>query len=855
MIKLLAHGEDANAALLHYLAGELGDRSDGRLVGRLSESLGLAGSIDLDSSLAIFQDGMIAGENIFPKVQCRGAGVIFAAPKSISTLAVLSPDARVREAVEEAWQIAVVAGLETLDAAASVSRVGKGGAASMQTNGLLIWQEYQPHLVSGDGSPHLHSHFIVANATRAAGKWRGLDTDVLMAANRYAEAAVQIKLYDELQARFGSLIKWDEIKQCPMFTPTEPASDLFSQRGKAARIVGGTSAQRYAAWRATRAGCEKFEREIHAMIFQEDRDTEKWRDDLSQTAKLSRSDLVPQLQQSLPEDVPIYSSSHAASIAASADNRYAVLTLSADAGALTIGEIVGRAMLTFKTDLDSARNIVAACLRSAAAAGELATEVGDDLIYAVEQGFSIDTKINRLAGVGKMSAKKIILTADVDAERAFVRRVRQLASAKKAALKIAVPAHFSSEQAQVLAVLAQHRGLTAISGVAGAGKSTALKPFVAAVGAENVLVTCRNSNTALDLGTSLGVPAISIAGLQTRMTAEKLVSLRGKTVIVDEAGLVDRSDWDYLLDCAEKYTWSLVTLGDRMQNAAIDRRPTWALITEGAAAASASVELTESWRNASWASEARALRDRDGATAVKYAAAEGRVLGVDEEGLQSLLISLSKQYRDSVILTKTNALAQLASEAIQASRRSELGSEVAWLDWMDTGYHQHCYIGDKIRFRVNKYDKGQLRWTNGQVGEVVGEQFGRVIVKIGPKHRIAIKPDELRTHAELAYATTGNAAQGISVEQAISIGTGMTEHDKYSTCTRSINAPIHVVVMPKSFGTWTQDDVLAQLTQQISTPTTVATLQEEIDLQAAQEIATISKQARIEYEKSTQIAL
>lgn len=862
----MLRGEVATEAMLAYLAKELGDKSEGVLCGRLAQIYGIDGSISLEEITKLFSEGVLADENgpqdIFPRVKTKSASVIFAAPKSISTLAVLSPDEQLRLAVQRAWQDSVADGLVILDNVAAVARTGAGGIDSSQSAGLLIWREDQPHLVSGHGDPHLHTHCVVANATKVGNKWYGLDTNILIAAHRYAEATVQVALFSRLTALLGEdAVKWDAEKRAPVIISTEKATPFLSRRGRMCKAIGATSAQRYTVWRSTRAGCEKFERETHTLLLEGGVEAEHFRDDAREAAGLAPEDLLLKMQPAaVPKPLRYFSSTAADKYASDYDLRQKLLTVNEAGGALTIGELLSRSMLDEQIELESARHLVSSALKIARENGELASYITTDEIEAIRTGFSPITTVNRAVTVGRMTAVRVVTQADLDAENEFIEQIAQLASQRPQPLKVRIPEGFSSQQAEVLATLAAGRKLTSITGVAGAGKTLALLPYVDAVGRNNVVVATRNNALALDLkdklelgensfAKDLKLASASFATLRM-LDDEQTRQLRGKTLIIDEAGLVDRDDWNMCVKMASDNDMRIVAIGDRAQNAAIDRRPSWALVSEAAGRVGAYAELNETWRCKEWKAEHDLLRGRLGEKVAELAAEEGRIIACNAKDLPGVMATLAKD--GNLILTKTNALAKEAAKAAQSSRQGNLGEKVAALNWQKENASveaepQDCHIGDEIRFRSNKWDNGRLQWANGQTGVVVSAGKRGVVIEVGKGRRMTVAKEDLERSCELAYASTGDAFQGGTTDgPAAVITAGMNEHDLYNTATRGRKPPKYVVVNNGSpYEKFGLEEAKKQLAQIISTDTTVQTLQETIDNNAKLAAQDLTKAKRM----------
>ena len=128
-------------------------------------------------------------------------GWVLAAPKTVSLL-LMHEDPAVRTAVHQALDRASEEAVRTLEHQVTVRR-RTGGTRSEGVQGLVGVKT--AHYTSSAGDPHLHVHYIL-NASAPAqsdGKWRALDSRVLFASQRIAEAAFEATLRHELSHRLG----------------------------------------------------------------------------------------------------------------------------------------------------------------------------------------------------------------------------------------------------------------------------------------------------------------------------------------------------------------------------------------------------------------------------------------------------------------------------------------------------------------------------------------------------------------------------------------------------------------------------------------------------------------------------
>ncbi|HEY5153180.1 MAG TPA: MobF family relaxase [Acidimicrobiales bacterium] len=114
-------------------------------------------------------------------------------PKSASVLWALA-DPATQRAVAEAHRAAVDDTLAYVQSTALRTRTGSGGAAQVETRGMVA--AAFDHWDTRTGDPNLHTHVVLANKVQGPdGKWRSVDSRAL----HHAAVAVS-ELYDDLLA-------------------------------------------------------------------------------------------------------------------------------------------------------------------------------------------------------------------------------------------------------------------------------------------------------------------------------------------------------------------------------------------------------------------------------------------------------------------------------------------------------------------------------------------------------------------------------------------------------------------------------------------------------------------------------
>jgi hypothetical protein len=133
-------------------------------------------------------------------------------------------------------------------------------------------------------------------------------------------------------------------------------------------------------------------------------------------------------------------------------------------------------------------------------------------------------------------------------------------------------------------LLASHNRIVAIQGVAGAGKSTVLKPVADILREEgrSVLGLAVQNTLVQMLERDTGIPSMTVArflrqhrdlleGADQARLAEARASLRGTTVLLDEASMVGNADKERLVRLANLLQLDrFASIGDRKQLGAVD---------------------------------------------------------------------------------------------------------------------------------------------------------------------------------------------------------------------------------------------------------------------------------------------
>ena len=231
----------------------------GRWLGRLANELGLEGRVD-GRELGEVLDGRdpASGDRLSRSRHRRvpGFDLTFCAPKSVSVLWALS-DHDVARIVRDAHRVAVDAAIGYLERAACWSRRGTNGVIQVAGTGF-VGAGFR-HRTSRSGDPHLHTHVVVANATRSDDGWGTLDGRHLFLHAKTAGYLYQAQLRNELTRRLG--VEWTPVRHgyAEIVGVPKTVLALFATRSDeikqemAARGVTSARAAQYAALQTRRA--------------------------------------------------------------------------------------------------------------------------------------------------------------------------------------------------------------------------------------------------------------------------------------------------------------------------------------------------------------------------------------------------------------------------------------------------------------------------------------------------------------------------------------------------------------------------------------------------------------------------
>jgi conjugative relaxase-like TrwC/TraI family protein len=182
----------------------------GQWLGDAAVELGLSGEVSPDQLVSMLTGNNPATGEPLGLVAVSGKGPVpgfdltFSAPKSVSITWALGGPEAAAEVKAAHWRSVEVA-LNYMQREACWTRRGKGGAVFVKGNGYLA--AGYTHRSSRNGDPQLHTHVLVANATKGPdGKWTRLYHPAIYEHATTASYIYEAHLRHELTRRLG--VEW-----------------------------------------------------------------------------------------------------------------------------------------------------------------------------------------------------------------------------------------------------------------------------------------------------------------------------------------------------------------------------------------------------------------------------------------------------------------------------------------------------------------------------------------------------------------------------------------------------------------------------------------------------------------------
>ena len=508
----------------YYAAGEI---RPGQWIGAGAERLGLKEAVTRDQFHALCENqNPDDGKRLTQRSQKEGQRRVFydftcSAPKSVSVLAVTLDDQRLIEAHEEAARLAFRE-LEIFAAA----RVRKQGARKDRTTGNLVAAAFV-HDSSRALDPQLHTHFTVFNATfdKEERCWKALEARGMYDAIRYGTAVYRNELAKRVQ-QIGYRI-----------TPAKHGFEIEGVSDAVLKRFSKRAQQRDAVVQEMEAklGRKLSNDEISHAVHQ------------SRTKKLKGISTAEVRARQLSQ--------------LSADERQSLQTLCASARASSLPRIAlveNQVLNHAVAHVFERKSVVPEHeLLSVALSHRLGAVDLDHLKGAVKHLPDL-VKTERGFSTQKILATELDLIQTVNAGCDAVAPLHPGFR----------PADWLGEDQRraIYHVLRTSDRITGLRGLAGSGKTTALRELVAACNEAKIEpLFCAPTAAATDVLRKEGFEAKT---LQSLLLTKPVLSVR-QLVVLDEAGAVGMDDMKRLFDWA--HDARIILSGDTGQHASVAR--------------------------------------------------------------------------------------------------------------------------------------------------------------------------------------------------------------------------------------------------------------------------------------------
>lgn len=602
----VANVRTAGGAANYFAADNYYTRADaersGQWLGKGAETLGLRGVIEASQFEAVLKGMLPDGSRVGSDNRAHRAGtdLTFSMPKSWSILALVGGDRRILDA----YGAAVRETLAWAEKNLAETRMEVRGKERVVATRNLVIGLFQ-HDTNRNQEPNAHFHAVVANVTQGPdGKWRALRNDKLWEHNTLLNAMTMARFrlaVEKLGYQVGEYGKHGNFEAVGV---PKPVRDAFSSRraeilDKLSTMEGKGLAARNAANLMTRADKGPVA-DRQALVNQ-------WREAAAQLGFDPRL-VISQANARAATDIGSVSGIGNSVRSISHRARLLAATFAERLGLRQGDPLVPRDMGRRTPEQIAAVHAVASAIRHL---GEREAAFSRTEIYRSALGFALPTtlpdiehRVDQLLRQGHLQKGKgadrnLVTTRDaIGLEQRIIAAVETGRGHGTAV----VEADVSGERLQALSqlkygltlnpgqegarrlLLASHNRIVAIQGVAGAGKSTVLKPVADILREEgrSVLGLAVQNTLVQMLERDTGIPSMTVArflrqhrdlleGADQARLGESRASLRGTTVLLDEASMVGNADKERLVRLANLLQLDrFASIGDRKQLGAVD---------------------------------------------------------------------------------------------------------------------------------------------------------------------------------------------------------------------------------------------------------------------------------------------
>jgi conjugative relaxase-like TrwC/TraI family protein len=734
-----------------YFSGR--GEAPGRWMGGGAVAVAASGRVDREAFMRAM-DGCDprTGERLKPehgRTKVAAFDLTFSAPKSVSVLFAIANET-VSAALLAAHEKAVEEAFAYVEREACFTRRGCNGVFRVRGDGFLA-AAYR-HRLSRAGDPQLHTHVVVANMTRAEGRWTSLEAHGLYEHKSAGGAVYRAVLRAEVRERLP-WVWWRTVGRGLFEIEGVPASVLreFSRRRveieERARELTGVAASQLSRERLQGIALATRKAKEYGV------DGARWQQEAR--ARAAEHGLGARELDQLTSSQRLDSELAAADLARSAADR-----------------------LSGPDGLTGQHNTFARRHALAELAGEFQQGAGIQQIEQSTSGYLGHTSVVALDDLEEGSR---FTTADLLAcEAAIVEGAKPRMAERSGLVHPRLPDlvladmqdPLSDEQAAAARTLATDgNGVSVLQALAGTGKTRVLGALARIYEAAGyrVIGVAPTGRAARELGGAAGVASFTIHRLVSEL--EECGSLApGTVVLFDEAGTAPTRPSAALLSRAESAGAKVIIAGDSGQLPSVAAGGWFAALAETLGGP----ELRQVMRQ-------RDPAERETLEALHEGNPEPYLAMAREAG--TLTVHHREDEALGAVLADWNrarhgiGLAQAVMIARDNGSRSMLNAKARLMLIQDgllaadgvTIADQDFAIGDRVIARRNDRYREVDNGTLGQIA-AVDHQSGAVTIVTDAREERVLDAAYAAAHLEHAYALTGHGAHGATVEWAGVIG-------------------------------------------------------------------------------------
>lgn len=335
------------------------------------------------------------------------------------------------------------------------------------------------------------------------------------------------------------------------------------------------------------------------------------------------------------------------------------------------------------------------------------------------------------------------------------------------------------DQTAAVRAIASEGDISAITGVAGSGKTYMLR--VARIVLERagyqVIGTSLASKASKGLEQEAGIRSLHIHKLLHEIEHNRVEIDSSSVIVVDEAGMVGTAHMERFTQLAWERGAKLVLVGDHKQLQAIASGAPLRAIGEeiGTTEIKTIIRQREVW------ARTMVLHLRDGKAGQALAALDQRgqlFIGADREAAierlvadwEALVFERGEQVSETVVLSSQNLEVRELNRRIQQVMKAhgQLGEYATEVDGLE------FHLGDQVMVTRNYH---LLNLKNGTMAEVVGVEGKQIALLTEDGMEVAVNTEDFNG-LTLGYSISIHKSQGISVQNTLSIlGDGMTDRE------------------------------------------------------------------------------